>query len=119
MMRSFPQGHQWAHTEHMGAEPVTAIDRHEDGSVHCWCCGTIDTPARMVHLRNHPEVHLCLGCAHFVHQQAWQIEDGAKRTPAAVVRDRLRTLRAEVIRRDWHHDRFIGSTLRWLGKHLP
>ncbi len=29
----------------------------------------------MVRLGNHPEVHLYLGCAHFVHQQAGRIED--------------------------------------------
>ncbi|WP_377645418.1 hypothetical protein [Oryzobacter terrae] len=103
----------------MSAEPGIAVERHEDGRVHCWCCGTVDAPARMVHLGNHPEVHLCLGCAHFVHQQAWEIEDGAKRGPSAVVRDRFRNLRAAVIRRGWHRNRFIGDKLRWLGKYLP
>ena len=103
----------------MSAEPATAIDLHEDRDVHCWCCGTTDAPARMVHLGNHPEVHLCLGCAHFVHQQAWEIEDAARRGPAADVRDRFRNLRAEVIRRGWHHNRFIGGKLRWLDKYLP
>ena len=48
----------------MSAGPVTSIDLPEDGSVHCWCCGTIDAPDRMVNLGDHPEVHLCLGCAH-------------------------------------------------------
>ena len=104
---------------HMSAEPVTSIDPHEGGSVHCWRCGTIDAPACMVHLGNHPEVRLCVGCAHFVHQEAWEIEDEGKRGTAAVVRHRIRNLRAEVIRRGWHHNRFIGGTLRWLGKHLP
>ena len=103
----------------MSAEPVTAIDLHEDGSVQCWCCGSIDAPARMVHLGNHPEVHLCLGCAHFVHQQAWEIEDDGNRRPAALVRDRFRNLRAFVIRRGCHHNRFIGNRLRSLDKYLP
>lgn len=34
----------------MSAEPVTAIKRLEDGSVHRWCCGTSDVPARMARL---------------------------------------------------------------------
>lgn len=102
----------------MSAEPVTAIDLDDDGA-QCWCCGTVDVPDRMVHLGDHPEVHLCLGCAHFVHQRAWEIEDEGKRGPAALVRDRLRNLRAWVICRGWHQNRFIGKRLRPLDKYLP
>ncbi len=68
----------------MSADPVTSIDLPEDGSVHCWCCGTIDAPDRMVNLGDHPEVHLCLGCAHFVHHRAREIEGEGKQGPAAV-----------------------------------
>ncbi len=32
---------------------------------------------------------------------------------------RFRSLRAQVVRRGWHQNRFIGDTLRWLGKYLP
>ena len=104
----------------MSAGPViTAIDMRDDGSVLCWCCATLDAPDRMVHLGNHPEVHLCLKCAHFLHQQAWEIEDEEKRGPVAFARDRFRNLRAEVMRRGWHQNEFIGGKLRWLGKHLP
>jgi hypothetical protein len=104
----------------MSAEPtLTAIDLHDEGDVRCWCCDTVDAPERMVQLGNHPEVHLCLQCAHYVHQQAWQIEDEGKRGPSAFVRDRFRNLRAEVIRREWHHNWFIGGKLRWLGKYVP
>lgn len=73
----------------------------------------------MVQLGNHPEVYLCLGCAHFVHQQAWQIEDEESSGPTALVRDRVRHLRALVIRRGWHRSRFVGGGLRWLGRYLP
>ncbi len=73
----------------------------------------------MVQLGNHPEVHLCLGCAHFVHQQAWHIEDEGRSGPTAVVRERVRGLRAMVIHRGWHHNRLVGRGLRWLGEHLP
>ena len=55
----------------------------------------------------------------FVHQRAWEIEDEGKVGPTAFVRDSFRTLRAEVMRRGWHQNRFIGGKLRWLGKFLP
>ena len=100
------------------AMPATDLDG-DDGRVDCWCCSTRDTPERMVHLGNHPEVHLCLRCAHFVHQEAWKIEDLGRRSPGALARDGFRTMRAEVVRRGWHQSRLIGQPLRWLGKHLP
>jgi len=104
----------------MSAVPsITAVDPHEQGEVDCWCCDTSDAPERMVQLGNHPEVHLCLQCAHYVHQQAWQIEDEGTRGPAAFVRDRFRNLRALVIRKGWHNNRFLGGRLRWLGKYVP
>ncbi len=104
----------------MSAEPVsTATGRYDDGNVQCWCCDTVDAADRMVHLGNHPEVHLCLRCAHFVHQRAREIEDHGKRGPTAFARHRVRILRAEVMRRGWHENRFIGGKLRWLGKYLP
>jgi hypothetical protein len=104
----------------MSAEPViTAIDVHDSGEVPCWCCDNVGARDRMVPLHNHPEVHLCLRCAHFVHQQAWKIEDAGKRGPAVYARGRFRDLRAEVVRRGWHHNRLIGGTLRWLGRHVP
>lgn len=104
----------------MSAEPInTAVGVHDGGNVQCWCCDISDAPDRMVHLGNHPEVHLCLRCAHFVHQQAWEIEDLGRAGPAAFARDQFRNLRAEVVRRGWHHNRLIGGKLRWLGKYLP
>jgi hypothetical protein len=104
----------------MSADPVIpVIDTQNDGSVPCWCCGSIDGPDRMVHLGRHPEVHLCVRCAHWLHQKAWEIEDDGKRGPAAFTRDRFRNLRAEVMRRGWHQNRFIGGKLRRLGKYLP
>lgn len=104
----------------MSAQPRAAAgDQGGDDLVECWCCDTRDTPDRMVHLGNHPEVHLCPRCAHFVHQQAWTIEDNDRHGPGAVARNRFRDLRAQVIRRGWQHNRFVGGRLRWLGKYLP
>lgn len=70
----------------MSAGRVTSIDLDDDGAVECWCCGCREAPDRVVHLGNHPEVLLCLRCAHFVHQKAWAIEDLGMRWPAAVTR---------------------------------
>jgi hypothetical protein len=98
---------------------VTVTDGHDAGDVQCWCCGTSDSPDQMVHLVYQPEVNLCLRCSHFVHQQAWEMEDQGKAGPAAFARDRFRNVRAEVMRRGWHQNRFVGGKLRWLGKYLP
>jgi hypothetical protein len=73
----------------------------------------------MVHLGNHPEVGLCLGCAHFVHKQASGIEDHAKTGLTARARDGFRTLRRAVVDRGWHRHRLFGGPLRWLGRYLP
>ncbi len=103
----------------MSALSVSAGDRNDGRTAQCWCCGTSEAPDRMVHLGEHPEVHLCLQCAHFVHQRAWAIEDEGKHGPAPFTREQFRKLRAEVVRRGWHQNRSIGGKLRWLGKYLP
>ncbi len=118
--RTFSEVRSSRTLESMSIETVAdPIDLPGDGSIQCWCCDTVDAPDRMVHLGNHPEVHLCLGCAHFMHKQAWEIEDEEKRGPAVLARERFRSLRAQVVRRGWHQNRFIGDKLRWLGKYLP
>ena len=103
----------------MSVEPVSAEGLHDEGDVTCWCCGTVDAASRMVHLGDHPEVHLCLGCAHFVHRQAWEVEDEGRRGPVVLVRHRLRSMRGEVMRRGWHRSKVIGGALRWLDKYVP
>lgn len=89
------------------------------GAEECWCCGTTDAPERMIHLGNHPEVALCLGCAKWASKQAWEIEDRQKAGPGVLVRGRLRAARQFVIDRGWHDSRWFGKPLRWLGNHLP
>ena len=104
----------------MTSEPgATSIDSQEEAEFDCWCCDTRNVAERMVQLGNHPEVRLCVQCAHYVHQQAWEIEDEGRRGPGAFVRGRFRDLRAMVIRRGWHHNRFVGTKLRWLGRYVP
>jgi hypothetical protein len=87
--------------------------------VECWCCGQRQPDASAIRLGNHPEVAVCLGCAHFLHQQAWSREDARRRSPIARVRDGLRSARDEVMRREWHRRPVIGRPLRWLGRYLP
>ena len=64
----------------------------------CWCCGAIDAPERMVHLGNHPEVALCLGCARWAAKEAWEIEDRGRTGLVVRARDRFRLLRRGVAR---------------------
>jgi hypothetical protein len=97
----------------------TAVDSASQGQPECWCCGEIYPADRMVNLGNHPEVHLCLRCAHFVHQRARQVEDEGKRTPGPLARDQFRNMRAAVMHYRLHERRFIGRPLRWLGSRLP
>lgn len=85
----------------------------------CWCCGRVEDPMRMVHLGDHPEVALCLGCARWAAKQAWEIEDQNRTGPLVLARDRLRSLRRDVIARGWHRHPLIGRPLRWLGKRAP
>jgi hypothetical protein len=97
----------------------TALDDLEVRSGECWCCGTVDDPARMIHLGNHPEVMLCVRCGRWAANQAWAIEDRAKTGPAVRARDAFRALRRRVVRRGWQHSRLFGGPLRWIGKRLP
>jgi hypothetical protein len=89
------------------------------GPLQCWCCGQRRDEADVVRLGDHPEVAVCLGCAHFLHQQARGREDAARPSPAARVRDGLRAGRRLVMRRGWQHKLVIGPVLRRLGRRLP
>jgi hypothetical protein len=89
------------------------------GEVVCWCCGQQRAESDVVRLGEHPEVAVCLGCAHFLHQQARGREDAARRSPASLVRDGLRAGRRLVMRRRWHQAPVLGRALRWIGRRLP
>jgi hypothetical protein len=90
-----------------------------DGQVPCWCCGSVQQEVSVIRLGNHPEVAVCLGCAHFLHQQARGREDAVRPSPATRVRDALRTARRFVIQHGWHQKPLIGRLLRRLGRHTP
>jgi hypothetical protein len=98
---------------------VTAIDDAPSSRSEYWCCGTGQPPGSTVHLGNHPEVAVCVRCAHSVHSQAWEIEDRTRTGAAVRARDAFRALRRGVAARGWHTNRLIGGRLRWLGRHLP
>jgi len=97
----------------------TALRQHPEGRSECWCCGGIEDPVKLVHLGNHPEVTVCTRCAHTLSRSAREIEDRSRTGLAVRVRDRFRWLRKAVVRRGWHHGRFLGRPLRWLGQRLP
>jgi hypothetical protein len=96
-----------------------ATQREAGGPSICWCCGAIEDPSRLVRLGNHPEVAVCVRCAHALSKWAWEIEDRSRTGIAVRARDQFRLLRKAVMRRGWQHHRLIGRQLRCNGKRLP
>lgn len=90
-----------------------------DGSAVCWCCGDRNGESSVVRLGDHPEVMLCLRCAHSIHRRAQAIEDAGVRTMATRVRGVVRTSESFVIRYGLQRKPLIGPLLRWLGPRLP
>ena len=99
-------------------EPAVAPDAAEDEMVRCWCCGQLRPADRVIHLGSHPEVAVCLACAHFLHEQARGREDQLHPSLAGRGRDLLRAGRQEVMRRGWHQASGLGRVLRWAGRRL-
>ena len=85
------------------AAPAAVTNGAEDGTVRCWCCGQLRSADHMVPLGSHPEVAVCLACAHFLHQRARAQEDQLHPSLAGRGRDVLRAGRELVMRRGWHH----------------
>jgi hypothetical protein len=96
-----------------------AVEDEELSPSQCWCCGTIEDPSKLVHLGNHPEVVVCIRCAHSLSKWAWEIEDQARTGLAVHARDGIRRLRKTVVQRGWHHNKFVGRGLRWMGRFTP
>jgi hypothetical protein len=103
----------------MTSEAVQSDRRDSGDRLVCWCCGQQQPRQDLVHLGDHPEVGVCLSCAHFLHQRARAREDELHPSPAARARDGLRAARRVVIARHWHEKPLIGPVLRRLGRHLP
>jgi hypothetical protein len=85
----------------------------------CWCCGTVRGPEDLVRLGAHPEVAVCLRCAHTLHHRAQAREDEQRPSVGARARDVLRAGRGMVVRRGWHRMPVVGPVLRRLGPRLP
>jgi hypothetical protein len=98
-------------------EQQTAVDAED--RAQCWCCGNEQPSGKMINLGSHPEVTVCLRCAHSLHNQARAREDADRPSPPARARGWLRAGRRYVMRRDWHRKPVIGPVLRWLGPRLP
>jgi hypothetical protein len=91
----------------------------QDGPDRCWCCGAARPAGDLIPLGRHPEVVVCLRCAHTLHQRARAREDERQASPAARARDLLRAGRRTVVRRGWHRLPVLGPLLRRLGPRLP
>jgi hypothetical protein len=100
------------------AAPAAVADGAEDG-VRCWCCGQQRPAEQMVYLGSHPEVAVCVACAHFLHQRARAREDQLHPSLPGRFRDVPRAGRDLVIRRGWHRAPGVGRLLRWAGRRLP
>jgi hypothetical protein len=98
----------------------TAVaDDEIPGPVQCWCCGSVDAPDKLVRLGNHPEVAVCVRCAHFLSKSAREIEDRARSGLLVHAREGFRRLRKTVVRHGWHHNKIVGRGLRWVGRFTP
>lgn len=95
------------------------VEDEEFSPSRCWCCGVIADPAKLVHLGDHPEVVVCIRCAHSLSKLAWEMEDQARTGPAVRARDEVRRLRKTVVRHGWHNHKIVGRALRWLGRYTP
>lgn len=85
----------------------------------CWCCGCSGTDKRMVHLGEHPEVAVCIRCAHSLSKWAWELDDRSKSGPGVMARDAFRAARTAVVQRGWQDSPLLGGPIRWIGKWLP
>lgn len=94
--------------------PETAVGAAD--TVACWCCGARYPEQGVVRLGNHPEVAVCIHCAHYLKRRARARE-------ASVTAQRLRgkadAVRGAVMERGWHDRHVLGKALRWVDKHLP
>jgi hypothetical protein len=79
----------------------------------------IQPAAKMVSLGNHPEVAICIRCAHSVRNWTWEIEDQSRTGLRVRQRDRLRHARKHALRKAWHQHPILGGAMRWLGRRLP
>lgn len=85
----------------------------------CWCCGSPYPEAELVRLGQHPEVGVCLACAHSLQRRARARRDEHRPTLGARARAAIEAVRAAVIRKGWHERAVVGALLRRIDRHLP
>ena len=83
---------------------------------NCWCCDRSTSEDALARLGKHPEVGICVDCAHFLYRRARDYQ-------ATAMRRRLRgaaeSVRREAMARGWHQRPVIGPALLWINRHLP
>lgn len=99
--------------------PTAVDDEQSPHPSQCWCCGAVDDPARLIRLGAHPEVAVCIRCAHSLSKWAWELEDQSRAGLAVRARDRLRRMRKSVMRHGWQNKPIIGPLLRRVGRFTP
>ena len=74
-------------TDATTAAEGAAGDTSGGGDTDCWCCGQRYPNEQLVRLGSHPEVAVCVRCAHFLHQQAVHREDALRPSIGSRLRD--------------------------------
>jgi hypothetical protein len=70
----------------------------------CWCCGSKYPEPDLVHLGQHPEVAICLRCAHWLRRRATARHDEQHHTLAGQLRGVLQAARDQIINRGTNTD---------------
>lgn len=99
---------------------MTIGDVDASAQAGCWCCEGEYTPADMVTLGAHPEVHVCVGCAKYLHRRARSLHDARNRpTPLRLARQVIDRIRSWIVERGVHRRPLLGCALRALDRRLP
>lgn len=98
---------------------TAATERATVPSSECWCCGSTYPEAELVHLGNHPEVAVCVGCSQWLRRRAVRRHDNRRWSPGARARSAVDGVRAAVIQRGWHERGVLGKLLRRIDRFLP
>lgn len=98
---------------------TSEADKQGSADPQCWCCGSQYPETDLVRLGQHPEVGICLECAHWLRRRATARHDEQHHTLAGQLRGVLQATRDYVINRGWHQYGHVGALLRRINRHLP
>lgn len=96
-----------------------ATEQQTVSPTECWCCGSTYPEDDLVHLGNHPEVAVWVGCSQWLRRRAVRRHDDHRRSPAARARRAVDDVREAVTKRGWHDRGALGRLLRRIDRHLP